>query len=388
VLSLRTTPICCGAAAIALTISLGAAPKPTKLLPEPAQLLPAEPAWLVTLDAPPSAPAAMDDVRIYVPLQNGGLHAFDRETGVRVFDVEAETTWPPVADGTSVYVAEAGTIRALDARGGGERWAAPLQGSLAAPMMLHAALLVAGTDAGTIIGVRVLDGSVAWRQSPGANVAHRPAPLGTDAFVVTLADNRVMALDLATGQRRWERSLPGTLSAPATGSDRVFVGSTNNFFYALDAERGDDKWHWRTGGDVVGAAVDGDRVYFVSLDNILRAVKRSNGNQQWKKEVPTRPSGPPVAFGDIVVISGVSPRVDGWVGKTGVALGSYESDADLQGAPLIDTTVEPFKVGLVTLTRDGKLTALRPTKMMLPDPPLAPLLKLPGRELPREKFPG
>jgi hypothetical protein len=41
----------------------------------------------------------------------------------------------------------------------------------------------------------------------------------------------------------------------------------------------------------------------------------------------------------------------------------------------------------VTVTRDGSVTALRPTRMMLPDPPLVPLLELPGRELPPERPP-
>jgi hypothetical protein len=37
--------------------------------------------------------------------------------------------------------------------------------------------------------------------------------------------------------------------------------------------------------------------------------------------------------------------------------------------------------------RDGSVTALRPTRMMLPDPPLVPLPALPGRELPVERLP-
>lgn len=359
-----------------------------KLPPEPTAILPAEPVWTKTLEAPPSAAGAMDDAHVYVPIEGAGVRAFRRDTGELVWSEPADTRWPLVVGGGLLFAALPDEIRGHDPASGHVRWSHRPEAALSAPLAWVEGRVIVPLETGDVVALRDRDGQVAWRRTVGSPVRHVPAVIPDTAIALTLADSRLVTLDLETGEAQWERTFEGTLSAPATGRDRVFVGSTNNFFYALDAESGAERWKWRTGGDVIGAAADGDRVYFASLDNVLRAVNRGNGNQLWKAAVPTRPSAPPKAFGDVVVLSGVAPRLDAYLGKTGAALGTFTAAADLQGVPLIDTTPTPFEVALIALTRDGRMTALRPTKLMFPDPALAPLLKLPGRELPREPRPG
>jgi outer membrane protein assembly factor BamB len=358
----------------------------TRLPPEPTPILPAEPAWAVTLEAPPSAGAAMDTERVYVPVQGSGVRAFSRATGELLWAESAGTRWAPLVSDGRLFIVLPDGIRAMEAATGHSLWNYSLDRPVSALPVAHGARLLVPTEAGDIIALAVADGTVSWTRPLGSPTRH-PMAVQDSTVATALADGRVIALDADTGELLWERSLPGTLSAPATARDRVFVGSTNNFFYALDAGSGREVWRWRTGGDVVGAAATDDRVYFVSLDNILRAVNRDNGNQRWKADIPTRPSAPPVAVGDVVVLTGVAPRLDGFVGRTGAVLGNYTAPTDLQGVPAIDPNLQPFQVAIVSLTRDGRVTALRPTRMMLPDPPLAPLLELPGRELPPERLP-
>ena len=154
----------------------------------------------------------------------------------------------------------------------------------------------------------------------------------------------------------------------------MLVGSTNNFLYALNAENGRIAWKWRTGGDVIGAAADADIVYLASLDNVLRAVNRNNGNQRWKTEIPTRPSVPPIGFGDIVVLAGVAPQLDSFLGKTGAVQGNYQAPSDLQGAPLIDRTLTPYRVAIVVIGRDGTVIARFSPETTPDDPRLAKVL--------------
>jgi outer membrane protein assembly factor BamB len=344
-------------------------------------------AWTATLDAPAIAAGVMDAERIYVPLDTGNLHAFDRETGERLWTSNATTVVSPAVAGAFDYTAGPDAVRRFDARTGGERSALALDSPAAAAPVFVQEMLVLATESGDVLGIRAEAGAIAWRRNVGSRTRHRPSVLEDYAVALTLDDSRVVVLDARSGEPLWERTLPGTLSAPAAARDRVFVGSTDNFFYAFDGQSGNERWRWRTGGDVVGAAAAEDRVYFISLDNILRCVNRDNGNQQWKAEAPTRPSVPPIPVGDVVVMAGIAPRLDGYVGKTGAVLGSYAATADLVGAPAIDANLQPFRVALAVFTRDSRVTALRPTRMMLPDPPLVPLLRLPGRELPPERRP-
>ena len=383
-----TPRYCGGLAALLASLSLGLAPKPKDPKPGPVPILPAEEVWFAQFDAPPAANAWMDDERVYVGLQVRGVRALSRETGQPLWQEAVDITHPPLAVDDQLLIALPSEVRALDPHTGLTRWSRRLERPLAADMIAAegAALLVDG--AGQLVAVRVRDGEELWRRALGALTTHAPARITSDVVAITLADARVVALNDRTGEVMWQRSLPGTLSAPATGRDRVFVGSTNNFFYALDAESGEERWRWRTGGDVIGAAAAGERVYFVSLDNVLRAVNRDNGNQLWKAAIPSRAAAPPIAFDDVVVVSGVAPRVDAYDGRTGAALGTFTALTDLEGPPVIDTSPKPFEVAIVALTREGRLSALRPIGLMFPDRPLVPLLRLPGRELPREPRPG
>jgi outer membrane protein assembly factor BamB len=328
----------------------------------------------------------MDAERIYLPLRDTGLVALDRESGVLVWSRPFNTgTTPTVGDG-HVYVTGEDAIVAIDGVTGATRWSVPFDAALTAPLTWDSGWLIALTSSGEVRALRGSDGRLMWRQSVGSTAAHPAVPGGRNILYLSLSDGRVVALALETGERVWERQLAGILSKPAPGRDRVFVGSTDNFFYALDAADGDEAWKWRNGGDVIGAAVDGDTVYFASLDNMLRAVNRGNGNQRWRKPTGTRPVLPPYAFGGVVVLPGLMPAITAFVGETGVVMGTQTAAGDLLGPPLVDTAPRPFRVAMVTITREGVVEALRPMSLMFREGKTAPVSGLPGRALARERI--
>ena len=346
----------------------------------------AEPAWSLTLSIPPAAGGTMDAERIYVPLRDKLLVALDRESGRLVWSSAVDVALPPVVGDGRVFVHGANAISAFDGATGAQLWSMPIQSVLTAPLVWDNGWLLAPADSGDVLAFRAADGHLVWRRSLGATTAYPVVPGGRSAVYLVLSDGRVVALALATGDQLWERQLPGTLSQPAVGKDRVFIGSTDNFFYALHADTGVEQWKWRNGGDVIGAAVDGDVVFFASLDNIIRAVNRGNGNQRWRKPTGTRPNYPPSAFRGVVVVPGLMPAITVFVGETGDVMGTQAATGDLVGAPLVDPAPKPFHVALVTITREGVVEALRPASLMFREEKIAPVAALPGRTIAREQI--
>ena len=354
--------------------------------PPPTPLLPAEPAWSVKLGTSVSAPAVMDDVHVYVALREYTLVALHRESGVLAWTWAGDTVSSMAVGDGDLFLVTDGGLRALDAATGYERWTVPIAAKVTAPIVWERGLVVLAVEAGDLVAVRASDGQLVWRRMLGAPTTHLPASGGFGVLYVSLSDGRIVALTLDAGTPLWERQLAGMLSPPLAARDRVFVGSTDNFFYALHAETGRDEWRWRNGGDVVGAAVDVDRVYFASLDNILRAVNRGNGNQRWRKPTGTRPVLPPLAFRGLVVVPGLMPALTVFVGETGMVMGTHAATGDLAGPPLVDPRIKPFRVSLVTVTREGVVDAFRPAGLMFREVAAAPVSALPGRGLARERI--
>lgn len=327
----------------------------------------------------------MDDERVYVPLRDASLVALNRETGATEWVESVQVTAAPVADGHRVYVATGRSIQALNATSGRVLWSAAVPGAVTAPLALDSDWLLAVVEPGEVLALRRTDGQVAWHRSLGAGSTHAMASSGEGAIYLSLSDNRLVAVSRSTGELLWEQRLPGTISEPAAASDRVFVGSTDNVLYAF-RPNGALAWKWRNGGDVIGVTVDNETVYITSLDNIVRAVNRGNGNQRWRRSTVTRPTFPPRAYGGTLVLSGIKPAVTSFVGSTGQDQGTFTAGGELVGPPLVDAALRPFRVGLVTITREGVVEALRPRGLMYREAPLTPLRALPGRVLARDRI--
>jgi len=353
--------------------------------PAPAPLLPAELAWTLTLPIVPSAPGAMDQDRVYIPLRQDLLIALGRETGLLEWTRAIDTAAPIVVGRSTLFTVSRGRILALDASTGEDVWSVEVEGAITAPLVWDSGWLIAIAEPGDVLAFRAADGLLIWRRALGSPSPHPAVPGSDNALYVTLADGRVVALELERGETLWAQTLPGTLSEPAAARDRVFVGSTDNFFYALDADTGSVTWKWRNGGDVIGAAADGDVVYLASLDNVIRAVNRGNGNQRWLKSTSTRPVLPPRAFSGIVVVPGLMPAFTAFIGDTGAVMGAH-APGNLVGGPLLDAALKPFQVAIVTITREGVVEALRPAGMMFREAATLPLTVVPGRMLNRERF--
>jgi len=285
-----------------------------------------------------------------------------------------------------VILVAANELVALNAATGEPRWRTPLDHSpKAASLSGDRAVVV--LDTGELLSFKAADGSIAWRVDLHDTMGPYSIAITDGIVFVAMSGGRLVAHAIDDGRVRWEQTLPGTLSPPIGDRRHVYVGSTDNFFYALHADSGRLAWRMRAGGDVIGATLVGDAVYYASLDNVLRALNRSNGNQQWRRSTSTRPVLPPTATNGEVVVIGVAPTLSTFNAKTGMPVDMYAAPGELAGEPLIDPTLRAFRVGLVVITRDGRVIGLRPNSVIYREPAPVPLQALPGKALSREKLP-
>jgi outer membrane protein assembly factor BamB len=250
------------------------------------------------------------------------------------------------------------TLEALDAASGEATWRVPLPApAVGAPAVTGDAVLVA-LESGDVVAAAVRDGTVRWRAALG----HRPrGPVSAqpEGHLLALDDGRIVRLAPEDGHMLWEQRLDRPATAVTGWRDRVYVGSLDNFFYCLDARNGRIRWRWRTGADVVGlAVVDSDRVYFVSLDNLARALDRNTGVQRWKGPLAARPIAGPLLVGDTLLLSSLSPELQGTRIRDGESAGRYDLGSELGAPPAVAAGAWPAEDLVVAITNEGNLLIL------------------------------
>jgi hypothetical protein len=196
---------------------------------------------------------------------------------------------------------------------------------------------------------------------------------------VPTTDGRIVALDVETGERRWERRLGGPPNDVLALTERIYVGSQDNYFYCLMTKDGRVDWRWRTGGDVIGLPIaDKDRVYFVALDNVLRALNQKSGVQHWMRPLAIRPAWGPIAAGSTVLVAGLTPSVRGFEMKDGSPAGDLPGTGQLAGAPYAfeDQTLQrPMALVTSLDIAKGASAALAVRSF---EPPVIPTVPLPN----------
>jgi outer membrane protein assembly factor BamB len=257
---------------------------------------------------------------------------------------------PAVDDGTVYFLADADshTVHAFDQRTGAPRWSAPT--GLSGPGRFNNAgcavspLTVICGEGANVVGLDKTDGHLRWSVGPG--VARYPGVYqGTvdssgNTYFAPTADNKVIALDAATGDVRWSAPVIGqatglTSYRVADGGDLVFVPYTDfsgrrpaGGMLALSKANGSQRWitsfsspDSSLGGKDV--ALWRDLVLGSFEDGHVRAFDRLTGQVVWELPKVERypswsasPDGPVVGdYRTLIVVGDVLTVLSesGWV---------------------------------------------------------------------------
>jgi outer membrane protein assembly factor BamB len=175
-------------------------------------------------------------------------------------------------------------------------------------------------------------------------------------------DGEVIAMDAASGRKRWSQDTRRPLAAgPGVGGGVVAVGSSDGKVIALDPASGKKLWEVAVSSEVLAAPlVTGSSVIVRTVDGRVHALDAQTGKSQWTGEDPVpklslRGTAPPVLAKDNIIAGFDSGKVIAfnaasgdiaWQAQVTTPGGRSELDrlADVDGAVQVDGN-DGFAVG-------------------------------------------
>jgi PQQ-like domain len=357
--------------------------------PGPWGFFPLGAAWTLELGEAPSAPAAFEGTRGFVPLQSGQIVGIDLTAGVVSWTIAGTTRTGLVADGGRIFVVGDGEIEALDGKDGRSLWRVPLAGKVTPRPAAKAGWLIVGLDSGDVTALSAETGKAVWTVPIGGPLTHEPRIEG-DRVYLGSPTRGLLACEVTTGRVLWERPVDGAVSAVLATPGAIYVGSAGRWFYKLEEKSGRVAWRWRVAGEPIGIAYDDKVVVTLMLDHTIRAFKDANGAQAWREALQYRPFAGPIPAPAQWLVAGHGAIVRAYNRRDGGRAGGYtvppapssdggpEQIDTLAVAPYVRVTDSIFDDVLVLVTQRGVVHAARRQLT----PALTPLTAPPAPALP------
>ncbi|MEV0224153.1 serine/threonine-protein kinase [Streptomyces sp. NPDC050704] len=239
----------------------------------------------------PEAGPAIHDGTVYV-WQDARLRALEARTGEERWSYPigdaASCGGVPVrlthADDGYVYVSAGTRVLAIDIAGGHVRWHFEAPAVFLSPPTFAPGPAVTGGGVyladylGTVYALDATDGRDRWRIATESRASIDPV-LVSAGHVHVGSGKGLYTLDAVTGTPKWRFQAGGELvGAPAVADGRIHFGSTDHLLYTLKADDGRLRWKLATGGEITGAPVVKDGVvYACSKDRCVYALDAEKG---------------------------------------------------------------------------------------------------------------
>ncbi len=241
------------------------------------------------------------DGRVYAAAIEGGVRAFDLQTGALVWQHKTDleiSGGPGAGEGLVVFGTLDGDVVALDSATGTERWKAKLISEvIAAPAIAQGVVVVRSND-GRVTAFDITDGKRRWfwnRDLPRLTVRGNDAPtFGPGVVFVGNDDGTVASLALTDGRPLWDQAVgqPDGRSeldrmadvdgSPVLDGTTLFASSYKKQTIAIEAPSGRPLWAQDHGGaGRVGLA--SDRVVVADPAGVVWALDKNGGSAMWQQ---------------------------------------------------------------------------------------------------------
>ncbi|HJW47763.1 MAG TPA: outer membrane protein assembly factor BamB [Lysobacter sp.] len=318
------------------------------------------------------APAVADG-RVYAAALEGGVRAFDLQTGKPVWHYKSKlrlSGGPGAGDGLVVIGGIDGEVIALDAATGAEKWQAKVPAEVIATPTIGLGSVFVRSNDGRVTSFDAANGERRWfwvYEVPTLSVRGNDAVVLGPGFVfVGNDDGSVSALSATDGRTLW--NLPVAQQEGRSELDRmadvdgtpVLEGSTlyatsfKKQTVAIDAPSGRPMWSSQYGGPG-RLGVGSDRLVVSDPAGSVYALDKSSGSSLWQQPALARRNlTSPVVQGDYAVVGDYDGYLH-WLKLDNGELAARDrigGDA-LRGSPVVVDGV------LVAQDIDGEVAAFR-----------------------------
>jgi outer membrane protein assembly factor BamB len=316
---------------------------------------------------------AVAEGRVYAAAVEGGVRAFDLQTGQLVWKYESKrslTGGPGAADGLVVVGGQDGEVIALDAASGAEKWQAKVPSEVVAPPSVGQGLVVVRSNDGRVTAFDAASGERRWfwnRDLPTLTVrGNDAATLGPGVVFVGNDDGTIATLAMTDGRPLWEQTvgeqdgrteldrMADVDGSPLLDGSTVYATSYKQQTIAIDGPSGRPMWASSHGGaGSLGNAPD--RLVVSSPNGTVYALDKAGGSALWQQAGLARRSlTAPAVQGDYAVVG----DYDGYLHWLRLDNGEFAARARMGGSTLRATPVVVDGI-LVAQNVDGELTAFR-----------------------------
>ena len=316
---------------------------------------------------------AIVDGRVYAAAIEGGVRAFDLQSGAAVWHYASDlplSGGPGAGDGLVAVGSLEGDVVALDAATGAERWTAKVDNEVIAAPAIGQGMVIVHSNDGRVSAFDAASGERRWfwnHEQPSLTVrGGSSVTLGPGFVFVGNDDGTLSALAMADGRPLWEAQVAApdgrtelermadVDGAPVLDGAVLFATSYKGKTVAIEGPSGRVIWSSESGG--AGQVGVGTSMVAVSDRNgLVHGLDKASGGGMWQQGALARRSLTSAAVqGEYVVVGDYDGYLH-WLNLSDGALAARTragGDA-LRGAPQVADGI------LVVQNVDGELSAYR-----------------------------
>ena len=229
----------------------------------------------------------------------------------------------PVVVGETVYLADAtGTLYAIDAKRGQERWRYATDLGFTTGPSVQYGLVVIGDLDGKVYNLQASTGTLLWKAETNAEVSGSAA-FYKDLVLITSQDGNLYALSIADGKVRWTYETGDQIRcSPTIAGDRTFLGGCDGKLHCVNLENGTAAADPLPLGGPTGStpAVLGDFAFLPIMDGAVIAFDWKSNLEIWRHEDEERAQeyrSSAAVNDNLVIVSSQNKQVDALDIKTG-----------------------------------------------------------------------